>query len=82
MKSTTLMSLPRSSRRVYVLTETKPVNADELPFSGQTFVVTGTLESMGRSEAREKLQKLGQKWQAVYLPKLPVLSQVPGPVQN
>ena len=42
-------------------TETKPVNADELPFSGQTFVVTGTLESMGRSEAREKLQKLGAK---------------------
>jgi DNA ligase (NAD+) len=41
--------------------ETKPVNADELPFSGQTFVVTGTLESMGRSEAREKLQKLGAK---------------------
>jgi len=41
--------------------ETKPVNADDLPFSGQIFVVTGTLESMGRSEAREKLQKLGAK---------------------
>jgi len=41
--------------------ETKPVNPNELPFSGQTFVVTGTLESMGRSEAKEKLQKLGAK---------------------
>ncbi len=41
--------------------ETVPVNADALPLNGQTWVVTGTLEAMGRSEAREKLQKLGAK---------------------
>ena len=34
---------------------------ETLPLNGQTFVVTGTLETMGRSEAKEKLQKLGAK---------------------
>lgn len=33
----------------------------ELPLHGQTYVVSGTLESMGRSEAKEQLQKLGAK---------------------
>jgi DNA ligase (NAD+) len=41
--------------------ETAPVNRDALPLNGQTWVVTGTLEAMGRSEAKEKLQKLGAK---------------------
>ncbi|TNE76066.1 MAG: NAD-dependent DNA ligase LigA [Gammaproteobacteria bacterium] len=31
------------------------------PLAGQTWVLTGTLESMGRSEAKEKLQQLGAK---------------------
>ena len=41
--------------------ETVPVQPETLPLNGQTFVVTGTLETMGRSEAKEKLQKLGAK---------------------
>jgi len=32
-----------------------------LPLAGKTYVVTGTLDSMGRSEAREKLVALGAK---------------------
>ena len=31
------------------------------PLAGRTFVVTGTLASMGRSEAKERLQALGAK---------------------
>jgi len=41
--------------------EMAPVNKATLPLNGQTYVVTGTLESMGRNEAKEKLQKLGAK---------------------
>ena len=33
----------------------------ELPFSGKTFVLTGTLAAMNRDEAREKLEALGAK---------------------
>ncbi|MBI1887387.1 MAG: NAD-dependent DNA ligase LigA [Nitrosomonadales bacterium] len=33
----------------------------ELPFSGKTFVLTGTLVSMTRDEAKEKLEALGAK---------------------
>lgn len=33
----------------------------ELPLAGQTYVLTGTLQQMGRSEAKEKLQALGAK---------------------
>jgi len=33
----------------------------ELPFSGKTFVLTGTLGSMARDEAKEKLEVLGAK---------------------
>ena len=35
--------------------------AGELPLAGQTFVVTGTLASMGRDEAKAKLMALGAK---------------------
>ncbi len=35
--------------------------AGEQPLAGQTFVLTGTLESMSRDEAKEKLQALGAK---------------------
>jgi DNA ligase (NAD+) len=38
------------------------INASEtLPLSGLTYVVTGTLELMGRSEAKQYLQQLGAK---------------------
>ena len=36
-------------------------NDDTLPLSGQTWVLTGTMEVMGRAEAKEKLQLLGAK---------------------
>lgn len=41
--------------------ESEPVEKADLPLSGQTFVVTGTLEAMDRSEAKARLQKLGAK---------------------
>ncbi|MEZ5529973.1 MAG: NAD-dependent DNA ligase LigA [Porticoccaceae bacterium] len=37
------------------------VDTSTQPLAGQTWVLTGTLESMGRSEAKEKLQQLGAK---------------------
>lgn len=37
------------------------VVADELPLAGQTWVVTGKLESVGRNEAKSQLQALGAK---------------------
>ena len=36
-------------------------DASELPLVGQTFVVTGTLASMGRDQAKDYLQRLGAK---------------------
>lgn len=36
-------------------------SAEQLPLAGKTYVVTGTLEAMGRSEAKERLQALGAK---------------------
>lgn len=41
--------------------ESEPVASDELALEGQTFVLTGTLEQMGRSEAKAYLQELGAK---------------------
>ena len=38
-----------------------PRAESELPLAGQTWVLTGTLEMMSRSEAKEKLQQLGAK---------------------
>lgn len=35
--------------------------ARELPLAGSTYVVTGSLESMGRDEAKQRLQELGAK---------------------
>ncbi|WJG10901.1 NAD-dependent DNA ligase LigA [Aliiglaciecola sp. LCG003] len=37
------------------------VAADEMPLHGQTFVLTGTYESLDRNEAKTKLQRLGAK---------------------
>jgi len=39
----------------------EPVQAGELPLAGQTWVLTGTLESMSRDEAKALLQQLGAK---------------------
>lgn len=35
--------------------------AENLPLSGMTYVVTGTLESMGRDQAKQRLESLGAK---------------------
>lgn len=39
----------------------EPVRADDLPLDGQTFVLTGALARMTRSEARQALESLGAK---------------------
>ncbi|WP_133406393.1 NAD-dependent DNA ligase LigA [Parashewanella tropica] len=41
--------------------EVEEVAEDEQPLKGQTWVLTGTLTQMGRSEAKAKLQLLGAK---------------------
>jgi DNA ligase (NAD+) len=41
------------------LAEAKPVEAGELPLSGQEFVITGTLKSFSREVAQEKIKALG-----------------------
>ncbi|MEH6466255.1 MAG: NAD-dependent DNA ligase LigA [Porticoccus sp.] len=38
-----------------------PQDQQLLPLSGQTWVLTGSMEAMGRAEAKEKLQHLGAK---------------------
>lgn len=39
----------------------KKKSVDEQPLAGKTFVVTGTLETMGRNDAKAALQELGAK---------------------
>ncbi|MFU8762998.1 MAG: NAD-dependent DNA ligase LigA [Haliea sp.] len=39
----------------------QPVEAETLPLAGQTWVVTGTLESLGRNEAKAQLETLGAR---------------------
>jgi len=41
--------------------QSKEVAPDSLPLSGQVWVLTGTLASMGRDIARQKLEELGAK---------------------
>jgi len=41
--------------------EAEPVAEDELLLAGKVYVLTGTLEQMGRSEAKAHLQELGAK---------------------
>ncbi len=41
--------------------EKVPVTAHSLPLMGKTVVLTGTLQSMSREEAKEKLENLGAK---------------------
>jgi DNA ligase (NAD+) len=45
------------------LIETEPEvkDADDLPLSGKNFVVTGTLQSMTRDEAKQRIRRLGGK---------------------
>jgi DNA ligase (NAD+) len=44
-----------------VLQESEGVATGNLPFAGKTFVLTGTLPSLTRDEAKEKLETLGAK---------------------
>jgi DNA ligase (NAD+) len=44
-----------------VWSEQEPVASNELILTGKTYVLTGTLEQMGRSEAKAYLQDLGAK---------------------
>ena len=39
----------------------KKKSAGDSPLAGKTFVVTGTLETMGRNDAKAALQELGAK---------------------
>ncbi|ACR13136.1 DNA ligase, NAD-dependent [Teredinibacter turnerae T7901] len=41
--------------------ESAPVAAESLPLDGKTYVLTGTLETLSRDEAKEKLLALGAK---------------------
>lgn len=41
--------------------ESEPVQLDELPLAGKTFVLTGTMEQMTRDQAKSQLQALGAK---------------------
>ena len=50
----------------------------DLPLTGQTWVVTGKLEQMGRSEAKERLQALGAKVAGSVSAKTTVLVAGPG----
>lgn len=42
-------------------TESLPIPVDDLPLAGKTFVVTGSLETLSRDEAKAHLQDLGAK---------------------
>ena len=46
---------------VNMIEEVEPEGDGNRPLAGQTFVITGTLESMTRDEAQAKLEKLGAK---------------------
>lgn len=41
--------------------ESRPVNIEGLPFTGKTFVVTGTLSGLSRSQAESRIKELGGK---------------------
>jgi DNA ligase (NAD+) len=39
----------------------QPADKEQLPLAGKTYVITGTLESMSRSDAKQHLEELGAK---------------------
>ena len=59
--STSSMAVVNDLREAGVRWQDLPVAASDLPLSGQTWVVTGKLEQMGRDEAKAHLQTLGAK---------------------
>jgi DNA ligase (NAD+) len=59
--STSSVAVVNDLRAAGVRWQDLPVAASDLPLSGQTWVVTGKLEQMGRDEARAHLQTLGAK---------------------
>jgi len=59
--STSSMAVVKDLRAAGVSWQDLPVAAANLPLSGQTWVVTGKLEQMGRDDAKAYLQTLGAK---------------------
>ena len=55
------LSLIEKLKKVGIKWPTVDVDASERPLEGQTFVLTGTLETMSRSNAKTKLSGLGAK---------------------
>ena len=58
--------VPDMGTQVLVYTDGRQAEGDalaptEMPLAGVTVVLTGTLQSMGRDEAKDKLQQLGAK---------------------
>ena len=58
-----LAALQEAEAAMHRLLDAIPKHAavEDLPLTGQTAVLTGTLSSMGRDEAKEKLEALGAK---------------------
>ena len=55
------LSLIKKLKKVGVKWPTVDIGSSERPLEGQTFVLTGTLETMSRSNAKTKLSGLGAK---------------------
>lgn len=51
--------LVRRLKKVLTIVSEKVTHKERLPLSGKTFVLTGTLSSMSRDEAKQKLRALG-----------------------
>jgi DNA ligase (NAD+) len=50
----------RLKKVLHIVNDTAPASAvKNLPLAGKTFVLTGTMQAMGRDEAKEALRKLG-----------------------
>lgn len=51
--------LEKLLRQVNIISESKKIKVENKKFEGKTFVLTGTLESMSRDLAKEKIRSLG-----------------------